>query len=85
VKIELLESRNARVRSEVATYLLAIAGIKPAADPQVSISIEAKAGWVVDLRPELKAGDAPVAAPKTVQTIEHDPINASRSEPNDEG
>ena len=74
VKIELLESRNARVRSEVATYLLAIAGIKPAADPQVSISIEAKAGWVVDLRDEPKTGDPPAPAPKI---IEHEPATAA--------
>ncbi len=76
VKVELLDSPNARVRNEASTFVLELAGIKPAAAPQVSISIEAKAGWIVDLTAEPRPAIDVTPAPKI---IEHEPTAAPRS------
>ncbi len=74
-KIALLDSANARVRNEASTFVLGLAGIKPADDPRtaVNINMNVRAGWIVDLRDELKASDPPTPAPKI---IEHEPAAA---------
>ena len=47
--IELLDASSDHVSFEASKHVLAIAGIKPAADAQVSVNIDIKAGYVIDL------------------------------------
>jgi hypothetical protein len=49
VMLECLESGSAKVRMDTATRLLAIGGISAVNSPQVSVNIELKAGYVIDL------------------------------------
>jgi hypothetical protein len=46
---ELVEASSEHVSFEASKHVLAIAGIKPAADAQVSVNIDIKAGYVIDL------------------------------------
>jgi hypothetical protein len=89
VKVELLDSRNARVRSDASTFVLGLAGIKPATDPQVSINIDLpRAGYVIDISADNKTefrvvgGQQPAPALKaaTPQVIDMTPHG---SEPED--
>jgi len=49
------------VQKDAAIHLLNIAGHKPRAEAQVSVNVEIKAGYVLDLRePEMKTIDAQV-------------------------
>jgi len=86
VKVELLDSKNARVRSDASTFVLGLAGIKPATDPQVSINIDLPAaGYVIDIssdeRPmRIVSPQTPVQAPKVIEPA---PINVPGSEPED--
>jgi hypothetical protein len=48
-KTELLDSSNEIVRDRASTFVLGLAGIAPAATPSVSLNIEMKAGYVIDL------------------------------------
>lgn len=47
--IELLDAGSEHVSLDASKHVLALAGIKPAADAQVSVNIDIKAGWVIDL------------------------------------
>lgn len=49
VKVELLDGASEHVRDSASSYVLGLAGIKPANDTQVSVNIELKAGYVIDL------------------------------------
>jgi hypothetical protein len=50
VKVDLLNSPNEMVKDRSSTWLLELAGIKPATSPSVSLNIyDVKAGWVIDL------------------------------------
>ncbi|MGB6283756.1 MAG: hypothetical protein WBG18_04950 [Xanthobacteraceae bacterium] len=55
---QLIDSTSQRVALEATKFSLGVAGIKPADDARVSVSIELKAGYVIDLsepgRPEQK-------------------------------
>jgi len=64
--IELLDADSEHVSGDMTKHLLAIAGIKPSADAQVSVNIDIKAGYVIDLTD---------AAPQRAMTIEHDSRN----------
>ena len=46
---QLIDSGSQRVALEATKFSLGVAGIKPAADANVSVSIELKAGYVIDL------------------------------------
>lgn len=48
--VELIDASSEHVAADVAKHVLAIEGIKPANSSQVSVSIELKAGYVIDLR-----------------------------------
>lgn len=50
VKLELLDSESDHVRNQASTEVLALAGIRPANQTQVSVNIDLKAGFVIDLR-----------------------------------
>jgi hypothetical protein len=54
----LIHAESEHVSFRAAEHVLGVSGIAPANQPQVSINIEAKAGWVLDLRePEEIASD----------------------------
>jgi len=48
-KVDLLDSDNAMARDRASTFVLGLAGIQPATTPSVSLNIEVKAGYVIDL------------------------------------
>jgi hypothetical protein len=50
--VELIDAGSEHVSADVSKHLLAIAGIKPSADAQVSVNIDIKAGYVIDLSNE---------------------------------
>jgi hypothetical protein len=50
----LAEASSEHVQNDVAKHVLAIAGHKPKADAQVSVNIDIKAGYVIDLTDEPK-------------------------------
>jgi hypothetical protein len=54
--IELLDASSEHVSLDASKHMLAIAGIKPSADAQVSVNIDIKAGYVIDLTDEPKRG-----------------------------
>ena len=49
VKTELLDSPNEMVRDRASSFVLGLAGIKPEESPSVSVNIEVRAGYVIDL------------------------------------
>jgi hypothetical protein len=51
-KVDLLDSDNAMARDRASTFVLGLAGIQPATTPSVSLNIEVKAGYVIDLTDE---------------------------------
>jgi hypothetical protein len=62
-KVELLDSASELVRDRASTFVLGLSGIQPAANPSVSLNIEVKAGYVIDL------SDDP---PPAMRTIPHE-------------
>jgi hypothetical protein len=48
-KVELLDSANEIVRDRASSFVLGLAGIAPATTPSVSINLELKAGYIIDL------------------------------------
>jgi hypothetical protein len=48
-KVDLLDSDNAMARDRASIFVLGLAGIQPATTPSVSLNIEVKAGYVIDL------------------------------------
>jgi hypothetical protein len=48
-KTELLDSASELVRDRASSFVLGLAGIAPASTPSVSLNIEVKAGYVIDL------------------------------------
>ena len=61
VKGELLDSDNDMVRDRASTFVLGLADIAPASAPALSVNIDIKAGYVIDLtddprRPGADAG-----------------------------
>jgi hypothetical protein len=49
VKGELLDSDNDMVRDKASSFVLGLAGIQPANSPSLSVNLEIKAGYVIDL------------------------------------
>jgi hypothetical protein len=49
VKGELLESDNEMVRDRASTFILGLADIAPTSAPALSVNLEIKAGYVIDL------------------------------------
>ena len=70
--LELIHSNSSRVQFEASRHVLALAGLKPASDASVSVSIgvEVKAGYVIDLsepgQPAAKIVDCQVLDAKPV-------------------
>jgi hypothetical protein len=61
-KVDLLDSDNAMARDRASSFVLGLAGIQPATTPTVSLNIEIKAGYVIDLTDD----------PQPMRTIPHD-------------
>jgi hypothetical protein len=66
--LQLLDASSEHVSLDASKYTLAIAGIKPAADAQVSVNIDIKAGYVIDLTDSAK----PITASHALPIIEHE-------------
>jgi hypothetical protein len=66
VKGELLDSDNEMVRDRASSFVLGLAGIAPAATPTVSLNLEIRAGYVIDL------SDDPERRPPPLRTIPHE-------------
>jgi hypothetical protein len=49
VKGELLDSDSEIVRDRASSFILGLAGIQPASTPSISLNLEIKAGYVIDL------------------------------------
>jgi hypothetical protein len=47
--VELIDSESEHVSFDATKHTLAIAAIKPAAEPNISLNIEMRAGYVIDL------------------------------------
>jgi hypothetical protein len=50
--VELIDGASEHVSLDASKHALAIEGIKPTHDAQVSVNIDIKAGYVIDLRDE---------------------------------
>jgi hypothetical protein len=48
-KIDLLDCESLHVRNDASEFILALAGIKPATGPSVSVNVAVTAGYVIDL------------------------------------
>jgi hypothetical protein len=72
-KVELLDSDSEIVRDRASSFVLGLAGIAPASQPSVSVNIEVKAGYVIDLSDDPRPGAAMrVVSRVTAPVIEHD-------------
>jgi len=47
--VELIDAGSEHVSADMSKHVAAIGGIKPAQDAQVSVNIDIKAGYVIDL------------------------------------
>ena len=47
--VELIDAGSEHVSADVSKHMLAIAGIKPAAEPTTNVNINFRAGWIIDL------------------------------------
>lgn len=72
--VELIDASSEHVALDATKHALAIHGIKPATDANVSVSIELKAGYVIDLSED---------NPQKAKIIEHNQCSALPTEGND--
>ena len=49
-EVQLIDAKSEHVSHDASKHVLAIAGIKPAADPNVNLNVSVKAGYILDLR-----------------------------------
>jgi hypothetical protein len=61
VKVALLDGASEYVRDNASTFVLGLAGIKPETSPTISLNIEVKASYVMDLSDEPAANRREVA------------------------
>jgi hypothetical protein len=73
-KVELLDSSNEMARDRASTFILGLADIAPASAPSVSLNIEMKAGYVIDLSDEPPPAPAlrVVSRASTAAAIDHE-------------
>jgi hypothetical protein len=71
-KVELLDSDSEIVRDRASTFVLGLAGIAPASTPSVSLNIEVKAGYVIDLSDGPRAPPMRIVSPITAPATEQD-------------
>jgi hypothetical protein len=63
VKVDLLDSDNEMVRDRASTFVLGLADIAPAAAPALSVNLEMRAGYILDLRDDPPAPPLRVVSP----------------------
>jgi hypothetical protein len=51
-KVDLLDSDNAMARDRASSFILGLAGIAPAANPTISLNLDIRAGYIIDIAPE---------------------------------
>ena len=51
-KVDLLDSDSEIARDRASTFVLGLAGIQPDTNPSVSVNLNIRAGYIVDLSPE---------------------------------
>lgn len=64
--VNLIDAKSEHVSADVSRHVLAIAGIKPVAEPSVNLNVELRAGYVIDLsgrRPLRESGVGNAGAP----------------------
>jgi hypothetical protein len=59
--VELLDSDSEIVRDRASSFVLGLAGIQPVGTPSVSLNLEIRAGYVIDLSdgPQQRSSHAP--------------------------
>jgi hypothetical protein len=67
------EGKSEHVVKDVAIHLLGIAGHKPANHSQVSVNVDVKAGFVIDLSEPTKPVRTIDAAPAAIGSARHEP------------
>jgi hypothetical protein len=73
-KVDLLGSDSEIARDRASSFILGLAGIQPASTPSVSLNLEVKAGYVIDLSDNPPGpGMRIVSRTTTAPIIEHDP------------
>lgn len=72
--LELIDADSEHVSLDASKHVLAIEGIKPSSDAQVSVNIDIKAGYVIDLSDSTKPATA-----RGAMTIEHDGLTSQNS------
>jgi hypothetical protein len=80
-KIDLLDSDSEIARDRASSFVLGLAGIQPASTPSVSLNLEIRAGYVIDLTDKPRPGALPgagagmriVSPTSTAPAIEHEP------------
>ena len=68
VKVGLLESPSEHVRNDASTFILGVNGMRPNADTQVNVSIDIKAGYVIDLSDAPSMRHTPTIDGKALET-----------------
>jgi hypothetical protein len=71
-KVKLLDSDSEIVRDRASSFVLGLAGIQPDAAPSLSLNVEIKAGYVIDISDPPPAQTLRVIPRATAPTIEHD-------------
>jgi len=51
-KVDLLDSDSEIARDRASSFVLGLAGIQPATTPSVSLNLEIRAGYIIDVSPE---------------------------------
>jgi hypothetical protein len=78
-KVELLDSESEIARDHASSFLLGLAGIQPASTPSISLNLEIRAGYVIDLTDKPRPGAMPstsagmrIVSPTAAPLIDHD-------------
>jgi hypothetical protein len=79
-KTELLDSDSEIVRDRASTFILGLAGIAPAATPSVSLNLEIKAGYVIDL-----TDDRPTSRPMRIVSSTAQPVTIGHDADDEDG
>ena len=78
-KTELLDSASEIARDRASSFVLGLAGIAPASTPSISLNLEIKAGYVIDLTDQPRPGALPgsgagmrIVSPTAAPLLDHD-------------
>jgi hypothetical protein len=71
-KVDLLNSDSEIARDRASSFILGLAGIQPASTPSVSLNLEIKAGYVIDLSDNPPGPGMRIVSRTAAPVIEHD-------------